>query len=100
MSGLARHLLTAGHVQARHARMNGGQGLSKVDAEMSIAGASSTLTSKRYTNTSKATAAKVARIAGAVAKGNMGFTPPPMPPMNGSPMPPTPFGAQMAGAFD
>ena len=57
--------------------MNGGQGLSKVDAEMSIAGASSTLTSKRYTNTSKATAAKVARIAGAVAKGNMGFTPRP-----------------------
>ena len=100
MSGLVRHLLTLGHVQARHARMHGGQGLSKVDAEMLIAGASSTFTSKRYTNTSKATAAKVARIAGAVAKGNMGFTPPPMPPMNGSPMPPTPFGVQMAGAFE
>jgi len=71
MSGLARHLLTNGHVQARHARMNGGQGLSKVDVEMLMAGASSTLTFKRYQNTSRATAAKVARIAGEVAKGNM-----------------------------
>ena len=43
---------THGHVQARHARMNGGQGLSKVDAEMLTAGASSSLTSKRYGNTS------------------------------------------------
>jgi hypothetical protein len=101
MSGLARHLLTKGHVQARHARMNGGQGLSKVDVEMLTAGASSSLTSKRYTNTSRATAVKVARLAGAVAKGNMAFTPPPMPDINGSPMPaPTPFGAEMAGAFE
>jgi hypothetical protein len=101
MSGLARHLLTKGHVQARHARMNGGQGLSKVDAEMLMAGASSTLTFKRYQNTSRATAAKVARIAGEVAKGNMGFTPPPMPAMNGSPMPAlATFGPEMAGAFE
>jgi hypothetical protein len=96
MSGLARHLLTNGHVQARHARMNGGQGLSKVDAEMLTAGASASLTSKRYAQTSKATAAKIARL----AKSNMGYTPLPMPPINGSPMPAaSPFGAQMAGAF-
>ena len=101
MSGLARHLLTNGHVQARHARMNGGQGLSKVDAEMLTAGASKSLTSKRYGNTSRAHTAKVARIAGAVAKGAMAYTPPPMPPINGSPMPaPSPFGAEMAGAFE